>query len=124
MLLLAGEASGDEHGAALAAAIRTRRPDVRFVGTGGPAMQSEGVELLAGLEDLAVMGFAEVLPRAGAGLLVPAGDAAGLAKGIVEVLGEWDAHHRAALASRANIEAAYSWPAIAGRTEEVYRRIT
>jgi lipid-A-disaccharide synthase len=63
VLLLAGEASGDEHGAALAAAIRGRRADLRFVGMGGPLMAAEGVELLAGLADLAVMGFAEVLPR-------------------------------------------------------------
>jgi len=63
VLLLAGEASGDEHGAALASALATRRPDLRFVGTGGPLMAAEGVELIAGLDELAVMGFVEVLPR-------------------------------------------------------------
>jgi len=61
VLLLAGEASGDEHGAAVARALRRRIPDVRFLGLGGPAMAEEGVELLAGLDDLAVMGFVEVL---------------------------------------------------------------
>ena len=63
VLLLAGEASGDLHGAALAAELRARLPEVRFVGTGGPRMEAEGVELFAGLDDLSVMGFAEVLPR-------------------------------------------------------------
>lgn len=63
VLLLAGEASGDEHGAALASALRARRPDLRLVGTGGARMAAEGVDLLASLDDLAVMGFAEVLPR-------------------------------------------------------------
>jgi lipid-A-disaccharide synthase len=63
VLLLAGEASGDEHGAALVSALRRRRPDIRFVGTGGPRLAAEGVELLADLTELAVMGFAEVLPR-------------------------------------------------------------
>jgi len=63
VLLLAGEASGDEHGAALAGALKRRLPDVRLAGLGGPLMEAEGVELLAGLDDLAVMGFAEVLPR-------------------------------------------------------------
>lgn len=63
MLLLAGEASGDEHGAALAEALSRRRPDVSLVGTGGPRMEAAGVKLLAGLDELAVMGFAEVLPR-------------------------------------------------------------
>ncbi|MGD2046946.1 MAG: lipid-A-disaccharide synthase [Gemmatimonadota bacterium] len=63
VLLLAGEASGDQHGGALAAELRRRRPDVSLVGTGGPAMEAEGVELVARLDELAVMGFAEVLPR-------------------------------------------------------------
>jgi lipid-A-disaccharide synthase len=63
IFLLAGEASGDHHGAALAGALSGRWPDARFVGTGGPQMEGQGVELLAGLDDLAVMGFVEVLPR-------------------------------------------------------------
>ena len=65
ILLLAGEASGDQHGAALARALRERLGRPRLVGIGGPRMEREGVELLAGLEELAVMGFAEVLPRLG-----------------------------------------------------------
>jgi lipid-A-disaccharide synthase len=43
------------------AAVRARRPDVTFVGLGGPDLAAQGVELLAGLDDLAVMGFVEVL---------------------------------------------------------------
>lgn len=61
VLLLAGEASGDHHGAAVARALRTRIPDVRMVGLGGPGMEAEGVELMAGLDQLAVMGFVEVV---------------------------------------------------------------
>ncbi len=60
ILLLAGEASGDEHAAALARALRARWPGARLVGTGGPRMAAEGVELLAGLDRMAVMGFVEV----------------------------------------------------------------
>ena len=63
MLLLAGEPSGDLHAAALAAELRRRRPAMRLVGTGGPRMREAGVELLAGLDELAVMGFAEVVAR-------------------------------------------------------------
>ncbi len=63
VLLLAGEVSGDEHGADVASEIRKRVPSVRLIGTGGPRMQEAGVRLLAGLEDLAVMGFFEVLRR-------------------------------------------------------------
>jgi len=36
---------------------------VEFVGTGGERMRREGMELLAGLDELAVMGFVEVLSR-------------------------------------------------------------
>lgn len=61
VLLLAGEASGDQHGAAVAEALRRRLPGVRMVGLGGDHMKSAGVELLAGLDALAVMGFAEVV---------------------------------------------------------------
>ena len=61
ILLLAGEASGDQHGAAVALALRDRIPGVRMVGLGGDRMREAGVELLAGLDVLAVMGFAEVI---------------------------------------------------------------
>jgi lipid-A-disaccharide synthase len=61
--MIAGEPSGDHHAAALARELRSRRPDLRLIGTGGPHMQDAGVELLAGLEELSVMGFVEVLPR-------------------------------------------------------------
>lgn len=60
ILLLAGEPSGDLHGARVARALRRRWPDARLFGLGGPRMADEGVELLAGLDRLAVMGFSEV----------------------------------------------------------------
>jgi lipid-A-disaccharide synthase len=61
ILLLAGEASGDQHAAALSAALRRRLPGARLIGIGGPLMEASGVELLSGLDQLAVMGFVEVL---------------------------------------------------------------
>ncbi|MEX2571401.1 MAG: lipid-A-disaccharide synthase [Gemmatimonadota bacterium] len=63
IFISAGEPSGDLHGAALARALRDRLPASRLIGLGGPRMAAEGVELLADLKDLAVMGFAEVLSR-------------------------------------------------------------
>lgn len=63
ILLSAGEASGDLHGAGLARALRDRWPDAELYGLGGPRMQDEGVRLMAGLDQLAVMGFAEVVGR-------------------------------------------------------------
>lgn len=61
IFISAGEESGDLHGAALARALRERFPDARLIGLGGGRMQREGVKLLAGLNELAVMGFAEVI---------------------------------------------------------------
>lgn len=61
LFISAGEESGDLHGAALARALRTRFPDARLIGLGGSRMQAEGVSLLAGLRELAVMGLVEVL---------------------------------------------------------------
>lgn len=63
VMILAGEASGDAHGARVAAEIARRWPGVEMVGLGGERMQDAGVRLLAGLDQLAVMGFAEVLKR-------------------------------------------------------------
>ena len=63
VLILAGEASGDAHGARVAREIRRRWPGVEMAGMGGGGMAGAGVRLLAGLDELAVMGFAEVLGR-------------------------------------------------------------
>jgi lipid-A-disaccharide synthase len=61
IFISAGEESGDLHGAALALALRARFPDARLLGLGGARMEAAGVELMAGLRELAVMGFAEVI---------------------------------------------------------------
>ncbi len=61
ILMLAGEPSGDLHGVHLARALKARWPGARLLGLGGEGMAREGVELLAGLDQLAVMGFAEVV---------------------------------------------------------------
>ncbi len=63
--IVAGEASGDQHGAALVREIKKIRPECAFAGMGGDLMAGEGVEILHHARDLAVMGFLEVLPRLG-----------------------------------------------------------
>ncbi|SEM87826.1 lipid-A-disaccharide synthase [Palleronia pelagia] len=63
VFLIAGEASGDRLGAALMAGLKALRPDVTFSGVGGALMQAEGMESLFPMDELSVMGLAEVLPK-------------------------------------------------------------
>jgi len=60
--LVAGEASGDVLGSRLMAALAARRPGIRFAGVGGPRMQAEGFASLFPMEELSLIGLAEVLP--------------------------------------------------------------
>jgi lipid-A-disaccharide synthase len=59
--LVAGEASGDQLGAALVEQLRQRHPQARFVGIGGKRMQEVGVDAWWEAQELAVMGLFEVL---------------------------------------------------------------
>jgi lipid-A-disaccharide synthase len=63
VLIVAGEASGDLHAAAFASALSRRRPDLRLVGVGGREMERAGVRLVEHSDELAVMGFVEVLRK-------------------------------------------------------------
>jgi lipid-A-disaccharide synthase len=63
LFLIAGEPSGDRLGAALMAGLRQLSPSVAFDGIGGPLMQGEGLTSLFPMEELSVMGIAEVLPK-------------------------------------------------------------
>jgi lipid-A-disaccharide synthase len=68
IFLIAGEASGDLHGALLAEALRRADPDVILEGVGGERMAAAGVRLVQRSEEMAVTGFLEVvrhLPRLG-----------------------------------------------------------
>jgi len=66
LLWSAGDPSGDRHAARVVAAIRALRPEVRSLGLGGPAMAAAGVELIARLDEVAVVGLTEVVGRLGA----------------------------------------------------------
>lgn len=59
--LIAGEASGDIHAAALIRAIRERDPEARFAGLGGDAMRREGVTLYQDYRKMAYMAIVAVL---------------------------------------------------------------
>ncbi len=64
--IIAGEPSGDLHGAHLVDAIKKIDPEFVFRGFGGPKMENVGVQLDQTIDKLSFMGFAEVvkhLPR-------------------------------------------------------------
>jgi len=61
-LVVAGEASGDLHAARVVEALRALGA-CRVAGVAGPALRAAGVEPLAAMEDLAVLGFAEIPAR-------------------------------------------------------------
>ena len=63
ILIIAGEASGDLHGAYLARAIRVLAPTVRLVGLGGEAMRAAGVEIRLDSRDVGVVGISELFSR-------------------------------------------------------------
>jgi len=63
VFLIAGEPSGDRLGAAVMAGLRSLVPGVRFLGVGGAGMAAEGLVSLFPMQELSVMGIAEIAPK-------------------------------------------------------------
>jgi lipid-A-disaccharide synthase len=66
IFISAGEASGELYGAQLASLLSQKLPQVDLIGMGGERMRAAGVQCVVRAEDMAVMGFTEViehLPR-------------------------------------------------------------
>jgi len=61
IMIVAGEASGDLHGATLCRALRALAPERRLVGMGGERMAAAGLERLADVTAAAVIGGTEAL---------------------------------------------------------------
>jgi len=61
--IIAGEASGDLLGSKLISEIKALENDGIFVGVGGSLMQRAGLKTIFAMNDLAVMGFFEILPH-------------------------------------------------------------
>ncbi len=63
ILIVAGEASGDQHGANLVSALARIDPSMHFFGMGGPKLAETGVEIIHPASRISVMGIVEVLPK-------------------------------------------------------------
>jgi lipid-A-disaccharide synthase len=65
LVLVAGEASGDLHGAALVRALRARRPDLEVAGIGGAELRKAGMRTVVDTAHVATMGFSETFGSLG-----------------------------------------------------------
>lgn len=65
IFLSAGDPSGDIHAARLIVALRKIKPDIEFIGIGGPEMIKVGFNSIVDIEDISVVGFWEVIKRYG-----------------------------------------------------------
>ncbi len=63
VFVIAGEPSGDKLGGALMAGLTQLVPDVAYQGIGGPMMQAQGLDSQFPMEELSLMGIAEILPK-------------------------------------------------------------
>jgi lipid-A-disaccharide synthase len=61
--IVAGEASGDNLGGGLMAALKSRYPNCTFTGIGGPRMLEQGLQALVPMERLTVNGFVDPIKR-------------------------------------------------------------
>jgi len=62
-MIIAGEASGDIHGARLISAMKEKNKDLCFCGIGGDALRDAGVEIIQDASTLAVVGITEVFSK-------------------------------------------------------------
>ena len=61
ILIIAGEASGDLHGSNLVKEMLSLNPKLKFFGVGGEKMRKAGVNLVADITDMAVVGITEAI---------------------------------------------------------------
>jgi lipid-A-disaccharide synthase len=61
IFIIAGEESGDIHGAKLVHEIKKLNPSAKFIGHGGDKMKVVGVEIIEHISNLSLVGFTEVV---------------------------------------------------------------
>jgi lipid-A-disaccharide synthase len=70
LFIIAGETSGDQHGAAMVRILRQDFPGLSIFGVGGEHLRAAGVETLFDVEALNVVGLVEVLAKIPSALLM------------------------------------------------------
>ncbi len=63
IMIIAGEASGDLHGANLVNAMKRKNSNIRFLGIGGRRLADTDVEIVMDASEISVVGITEVLPK-------------------------------------------------------------
>lgn len=63
IMLSAGEASGDLHGANLAEALKAVDPQIELIGMGGEQMRKAGVRIVYDIKNLGVIGIGEIIKK-------------------------------------------------------------
>lgn len=61
ILIIAGEASGDAHGAGVVQELKSRNPNIDIFGIGGDKMKQAGMKLTYHIREMSFMGFVEVI---------------------------------------------------------------
>ncbi|HTR80110.1 MAG TPA: lipid-A-disaccharide synthase, partial [Bacteroidota bacterium] len=61
VMMIAGEASGDAHGAGVVRELKRLQPSIEIFGIGGEKMKREGMALTYHVRELSFMGFLEVI---------------------------------------------------------------
>lgn len=65
IFISAGDPSGDIHSARLISALKAIKPELEFIGIGGPEMAKVGFRSIVDIEDISVVGFWEVIKKYG-----------------------------------------------------------
>ncbi|MDI6725917.1 MAG: lipid-A-disaccharide synthase [Smithellaceae bacterium] len=65
VMIMAGEASGDNHGANLVLELKRLDPEIHLIGLGGDRMREAGVRMILDAADIAVVGVTEAVFKLG-----------------------------------------------------------
>lgn len=132
VMIIAGEASGDQHGAKVVTALREKHPGISFTGIGGPAMRRAGVHILMDANELAVVGITEIFAKGASllrGLSTAKKSLRQLAPDLLILIDFPDFNlHVAAAAKKAGVPVLYYispqvWAWRSGRAKKIRRRV-